>query len=127
MGRRRLERVTELIHQEVSKLILQLKDPGLGFVTVLAVRMTPDFASAKIFYSVLGPPDERRRTEEALERARPYIRSQLRSLESLKTPPDLTFVLDNSAEEAAKVLSLLSQLEQERKKNAISKPPEKNA
>ena len=114
MSRRRQERVTELIHQELSKLILHLKDPGIGFVTVLAVRLTPDFLQAKVFYSVLGAEDEKERTQTALERAKPYLRSKLGTLENLKTPPELSFALDNSAEEAEKVLNVLSQLHQER-------------
>jgi ribosome-binding factor A len=114
MSRRRQERVTELIHQEVSKRIPQLKDHGLGFITVLAVRLSPDFNQARVYYSVLGEPDEKKRTQEALDRARGYLRSELRSLENLKNPPELFFVLDNSAEEAQKVLEVLSNLEKER-------------
>src|SRR5438105_1451916 len=108
MSLRRLERVTELIHQEISKRIPLLKDPGLGFITVLAVRLSHDFAQAKVFYSVLGSTSERQRTQDALDRARPFLRGQLRKLESLKVVPELTFVLDNSAEEAQKVLDVLS-------------------
>ena len=117
MSSRRLERVTELIHQEVSKLVLTLKDPGIGFVTIVAVRMTPDFAQAKVFYSVLGTPDEQERTQFALDRAKPYFRHQMRTLESLKFPPELTFVPDHSAEEAQKVLDVLNKLENERGKD----------
>lgn len=114
MSQRRQERVTELIHQEISKKIPLLKEPGLGFITILAVRITPDFNSAKVFYSVLGSQEERDRTATALQRAAPFLRSQLRSLESLKFTPELTFVLDNSAEEAQKVFDVLNQLEKER-------------
>jgi ribosome-binding factor A len=114
VSRRRQERVTELIQQEISKRIPLLKDPGIGFITILAVRMSPDFTQAKVFYSVLGSQEERDRTAAALDRARPFLRNELRSLESLKFPPELTFVLDNSAEEAAKVFEVLNQLERER-------------
>src|SRR6266851_965494 len=99
MSLRRQERVTELIHQEISKRIPLLKDPGLGFITVLAVRLTPDFNQAKIYYSVLGTALDRERTHAALQKAAPYLRSQMRSLESLKFPPELTFIQDTSAEE----------------------------
>lgn len=117
MGQRRQERVTELIHQEISKRIPLLKDPGLGFITVVAVRLTPDFNQAKVFYSVLGSAEEIQRTQEALHRAAPFFRSELRGLESLKYPPEITFVLDRSAEEAQKVLDVLNQLEQERQQS----------
>jgi ribosome-binding factor A len=114
MSRRRQERVTELIHQEISKRIPLLKDPGLGFITILGVRLSADFHTAKVFYSVLGTPDEQERTKRTLEKASNYLRNQLGSLESLKKPPELTFVMDHSAEEAQKVLEVLNQLEHDR-------------
>src|SRR5476649_2548919 len=114
MSLRRLERVTELIHQEISKRIPFLKDPGLGFITILAVRLSPDFQQAKVFYSVLGSPEEQERTRLALDKARHFLRGQLAKLESLKIPPELNFLQDHSAEEAQKVLEVLSQLEKDR-------------
>jgi ribosome-binding factor A len=125
MSIRRQERVTELIHQEISKKIPLLKDPGLGFITILAVRLSADFNLAKVYYSVLGSQDEQRRTQEALTRAKGVIRNHLRTLENLKDAPDLMFVLDHSAEEAQRVLNVLSQLEKERQENPQDdgKPP----
>jgi len=124
MSIRRQERVTELIHQEISKKIPLLKDPGLGFITILAVRLSADFNVAKVYYSVLGTQDEQRRTQEALERAKGVIRGHLRSLENLKDAPDLLFVQDHSAEEAQRVLNVLSQLEKERLENPPENLPE---
>ena len=117
MSIRRRERVTELIQQEISKKIPLLKDPGLGFITVLAVRLSADFNQAKVFYSVLGTDDERRKTQEALERAKGVIRGHLRSLENLKDAPDLMFVLDNSAGRSAKS----SQCLESRSKKSVSR------
>jgi len=122
MSRRRLERVTELIHQEISKRIPLLKDPGLGFITILGVRLSPDFLQAKVFYSVLGSPEEQERTRLALEKARYFLRGQLGKLESLKFPPELNFVQDHSAEEAQKVLEVLNQLEKDRQNNLPPAP-----
>jgi len=124
MSRRRQERVTELIHQEISKRIPLLKDPGIGFITILAVRLSPDFNQAKVFYSVLGTAEDRERTQSALDRARPFLRAELRSLENLKYPPELTFVLDTSAEEVQQVFNVLSQLEKERQEET---PPKRRA
>src|SRR4051812_20037294 len=123
MSRRRQERVTELIQQEVSKRMVLLKDPGLGFITILAVRMSPDFNQAKVYYSVLGDDMARERTQAALERAKPFFRHHLRSLESLKHPPELSFILDNSAEEAQKVFDVLSKIQQEREKDNENPSP----
>jgi ribosome-binding factor A len=84
------------------------------------VRLSADFKTAKVFYSVLGTEDEKKRSQEALERARPAIRGHLRSLENLINAPELFFVLDHSAEEAQKVLDVLSQLEKERQSDTSS-------
>ncbi|OGR93344.1 MAG: ribosome-binding factor A [Elusimicrobia bacterium RIFCSPLOWO2_01_FULL_59_12] len=118
MSRRRLERVTELIHQEISKRILLLKDPGLGFITILGVRLSPDFMQARVFYSVLGSQEEQERTRAALDRARHHLRAELGKLENLKASPELTFVQDHSAEEAQKVLEVLNKLEKDRQHDA---------
>ena len=44
MSRRRLERVTELIQQEISKKIPLLKDPGLGFITIALAAEAVSYA-----------------------------------------------------------------------------------
>lgn len=114
MSRRRQERVTELLHQEISKHLMRLQDPGIGLITVLGVRLSPDFNQARVFYSVLGSADEKERAQKVLDKCKSFIRGQLGKLESLKFPPELTFVLDSSAEEAQKVWTVLSELEKER-------------
>ena len=114
MGRRRQERVTELLHQEISKQVMRLQDPGIGLVTILGVRLSPDFNQARVFYSVLGSAEEKERAQKVLGKCAPFIRGQLGKLESLKFPPEITFVLDASAEEAQTVLGLINELEKER-------------
>lgn len=123
MGRRRQERVTELLHQEISKHVMRLQDPGVGLITILGVRLSPDFNQARVFYSVLGSADEKERAQRVLDKCKFFIRGQLGKLESLKFPPELFFVFDSSAEEASKVLNVLSHLEKERDSN----PPQADA
>src|SRR4029434_1202257 len=58
MQGKRLDRVNQLIKEEVSLLLQrELKDPRLGFVTVTQVETSKDMRVAKVFVSVLG--DER--------------------------------------------------------------------
>jgi ribosome-binding factor A len=114
MSARRMARVTELIRQEVSKHLIRLQDPSIGFITVIGVRLSPDFAQARVFYSVYGTPDEKARAQKVLDKSRQYLYAQLGKLESLKVPPELEFVLDESAEEVQNVLGVLSELEKER-------------
>jgi ribosome-binding factor A len=52
---RRSARVADLIKQEISDILLnEMKDPGLGFVTVTSVDISQDLRHAKVYlvYSV---------------------------------------------------------------------------
>lgn len=114
MHPRRLTRLNELIQQTVSQSILNLKDPGLGFITITGSEISPDVSLAKIFYSVLGTEDEQKATAEALERAKSHIRHELGRLENLRRVPALMFVFDHSAERADRVSRILKTIENER-------------
>ena len=59
MQGKRLDRVNQLIKEEVSMLLQrELKDPRLGFVTVTDVETTKDLRQAKIYVSVLGTDEQ---------------------------------------------------------------------
>jgi ribosome-binding factor A len=115
MHPRRLTRLNELIQQTVSQIVLGLKDPGIGFVTITGADTTPDVTLVKVFYSVLGTDEEREATAAALERARPYIRREVGQMENLRRVPDLMFVYDESVERADRVNRLLHSIEDEPK------------
>jgi ribosome-binding factor A len=115
MHPRRLVRLQELILQKVSEIILHLKDPSLGFITITGAEISHDVSVAKIFYSVLGTPFEKEATFVALERAKSYIRREVGKLENLRRVPDLVFIYDESVERAARVNQLLHSIEGEQK------------
>lgn len=113
MHPRRLVRLSELILQTVSQATLQLKDPGIGFVTITGAELSPDVSIAKIYYSVLGTPEERNTTAEALERAKPHIRSEVGKLENLRRVPHIIFIYDHSVERADRVNQILNTIHSE--------------
>ena len=115
MQGKRLERVNQLIKEEISHLLQrELKDPRLGFVTVTAVEATPDLKIAKVFVSVLGTEEQWARSLQALESARGFIWSWLRRHLDLRVTPELVFRPDHSMEHAARMQSLLADLKSER-------------
>jgi ribosome-binding factor A len=68
-------RIADQIQRDLAELIRELKDPRIGMATVHAVEVTPDYAHAKVFFSVLvGDPQQ---TEEALNEAAGYLRNGL--------------------------------------------------
>lgn len=111
MQGKRLERVNQLIKEEISLLLQrELKDPRLGFVTVTEVDATPDLKQAKVYISVLGPEERWVSSFRALESARGFVWSWLRRHLDLRATPEIVWKPDRSMEHAAHIQSLLAEL-----------------
>lgn len=111
MQGKRLDRVNQLIKEEISTLLQrEMKDPRLGFVTVTEVETTRDLRAAKVFVSVLGDERQWRDSLTALVSARGFIRNWLRHHLDLRTTPELDFRADHSMEHAARIQEVLRQL-----------------
>ncbi len=112
----RIDRVREQIQHEVSKIIqYELKDPRVGMVTVTNAEVSSDFRYAKIYYTVYGDEQQRRATQEGLESATPFIRTQIGQRIRLRYTPEISFVFDKGMEKAMHVYDLLAQIEAENK------------
>ncbi len=99
-------RVADQIQRDVSELIRELKDPRVGMVTVNAVEVTPDYAHAKVFFSVLlGDPAE---SELALNEAAGFLRNGLFKRLAIHTVPTLHFQFDRTTERAADLSALIA-------------------
>jgi ribosome-binding factor A len=109
----RTERVQRLARVVLGEEIQQLKDPRLGFVTVTAVRVTPDLRHARVFVSVLGSDDEKASTMAALKSATPVLRTELGHQVRMKYTPELVFELDTMADEAQRLQEILHRIEHE--------------
>jgi len=112
MQGKRLDRVNQLIKEEISTLLQrELKDPRLGFVTVTEVETSKDLRVAKVFVSVLGNEGQWASSLAALGSARGFVRNWLRQHLDLRVTPDIDFRPDRSMEHAAKIQSLLKQVQ----------------
>jgi len=108
---KRLERVNQLIKEEVSAVLQrQLKDPRLGFVTVTEVDTTADLKLARVYVSVLGPDEQWASSFKALESARGFVWNWLRKHLDLRATPQLILRPDRSMEHAAHIQALLAGL-----------------
>jgi ribosome-binding factor A len=93
----RTARVADQIRGEVASLIArEVHDPGVGFVTITRVTVTPDLQQARVYYTALGDDKARRSTERALGRAAPFLRRQIGSRLRLKRTPEIEFLYDES-------------------------------
>ena len=112
MASHRPESVGRQAREVLSDLIQRrLKDPGLGFVTVTAVKMTRDLRSAKVFVSVMGEEADRNRSLEALQRAASFLRREVGQAMRLRHTPELSFAYDESIERGDRINRILDHLD----------------
>ncbi|TWO71835.1 30S ribosome-binding factor RbfA [Caenimonas sedimenti] len=107
--------IADQIQRDLSELIArELKDPRVGMVTINAVEVTPDYAHAKVFYSILtGDPEE---TQEALSQAAGFLRNGLFKRLHIHTVPTLHFQFDRTTERAADMNALIAKAVSSRSK-----------
>jgi ribosome-binding factor A len=111
MATRRQRRVSELIHREMSMLLMrEVRDPRLADITITEVRVTPDLLIARIYYTVLGDAEQEKEAATALESALGYLRTQLAGRVRLRLAPELVFELDQSAKYGRHIDELLDQI-----------------
>lgn len=122
----RPERLEDQIHFLLSNLIQrELRDPELGFLTLTAVRLTPDRSLAKVYFTVLpanGGDQEAQDalTRKALGRAAGFLRSQLATRLKMRRVPELRFFPDGTLEEGNHMETLLAEIGKER----AERPPD---
>lgn len=119
----RPDRVGEQIRQELSQILSQqVQDPGIGFLTLTRVKVTPDLQLARVLYTVFGDEKQRKETQRALERALPYLRRQIGSRIRLRRVPDLQFFYDESVAHQDRIEKILLDLKHEREIQTADAP-----
>ena len=100
-----------MLREEISRIVQQqMRDPRVGLATVTQVDVSPDLKQARVYVSVYGGEDQVRRTLEALESAKRYIRGELGHEVRLRYVPELTFVYDDSLARGSRVLELMDKI-----------------
>jgi ribosome-binding factor A len=107
----RPDRVADQIRAEVADAITrELHDPGIGFVTITRVVVSPDLQHARVFYTSLGDPKARRETASALDRASGFMRRRLGQRLRLRRTPELHFEFDEGMGHQDRVEQLLREI-----------------
>lgn len=118
----RPDRVGEEIRNELSTLLSRgaVHDPGIGFITLIRVQVSPDLQQARVFYTSLGDPKARKETAKALERATPFLRRQLGGVLRLRRVPELDFRFDESIANQDRIEQILRDLHREEQERAAA-------
>ena len=108
-------KVADQIQRDLAELIRELKDPRIGMVTLQGVEVTPDYAHAKVFFSVLVGEGEA--TQEALNQSAGFLRYGLFKRLHIHTVPTLHFVFDRTQERASDMNALIARAVASRSKD----------
>ena len=95
----RVERVNQLIKEEISQIIHdELKDPRIGFVTITRIDLSTDCRHAKVYFSVLGNEGDSLKALEGIKNATGFIRKLIGNRLRLKYTQEIVFKLDKTVE-----------------------------
>ena len=115
----RPDRVGEAIRDELSQLIArEVHDPGVGFITLTRVKVSPDLQLARVYYTSLGDEQAQRETAKALKRAAPFLRRQLGQRIRLRRVPEVEFFYDESIARGDRIEQILQELKAEARSRA---------
>ena len=110
----RQAKVQQLIKHEISDIITrEFKDPRIGFVTITDVEVTGDMRHARVFISVLGNEEDKKRNIKILTNASHFIRGSLAKRMEMKNTPEIEFKLDTTADQGIRIMELLEQVKRE--------------
>lgn len=110
MSTQRLGRIAEQIQRELAELIrLEVRDPRVSLVTLTGVELSRDQSHAKVFFTVMGSPEDIAACLEGLQRAAGFLRSTLSHRLTTRTVPALTFAYDASIERGARLSRLIDE------------------
>jgi ribosome-binding factor A len=102
-------RVADQIQRELADLVrLEVKDPRVRMVTLTGVEVTPDYAHAKVFFTLLGTPAQQDAALRGLSHAAGFLRGQIGRRIKLHNIPELHFVFDESVERGDRLSQLIA-------------------
>ena len=109
---RRTDRINEQLREEISTVLArQIKDPRLNaVVSITRVESSSDLRSARVYISVLGNDKQRKEALEGLQSAASFMRREIRNRINMKHTPFMTYLLDDSLQEADQLLRLLNEV-----------------
>jgi ribosome-binding factor A len=118
----RRARIASQLREEISRIIqFDLKDPRIGFLSVLSVEPTVDLKECKVYVSIMGKESQQRTSMRGLEAARGKIQSLLIRQIRLRETPILRFILDESHQKSQAIEDVIKAARDEDEKAALER------
>ena len=110
---KRADRLGDLMQREISDILhRQIRDPRIGFCTIIRVDVSDDLRHATIRVSIMGSESQKKSTLAGLKSASGFIRREIGSRITLRHTPEIVFKLDNSVEHSFRIAQLLEEEKQ---------------
>ena len=110
---KRSDRLGDLIQREVSDILhRQIKDPRVGFCTIMRVDVSDDLRHAKVRVSIMGTEQQQKRTLAGLKSATGFIRREIGHRIALRHTPEIVFVIDKSVDHSFRIAQLIEEGEE---------------
>ena len=109
----RIAKVDSLLQAEISDIIRkEIKDPRIGFVSITQVEVSKDLHVAKVFISMYGDEESKKKTLDGLISASGFIHNELRKRLRIKFIPEIAFKVDTSIEYGVYISKVLEELKE---------------
>src|SRR5262245_53920954 len=110
----RVERIQEQVREEVSQMLqTEVRDPGVGLVTVTRAKVTADLSLARVYWTIMGDAAERKKTAKALERVSGFVRHLLAERLTLRRSPEVKFIFDESVAAQDRIEQIIQEIHAE--------------
>jgi ribosome-binding factor A len=109
MTQARTQRLESEIQRTLAALVArEVKDPRVGNVTITAVSIAADMATARVFFTPFASHHAPEEVRSGLTHAAGFLRGELGRRLALRYAPRLEFVFDQSVEDAARLTNLIN-------------------
>ena len=109
-------RVGALIKEEIAKLIMKgMKDPRIGFVSVMDVRMSADLRYANVYVSLYGSEAERKSSLIGLQHSAGWVRHEVGKYLHMRTLPEIRFFPDDTLDKVYHLEEVFEEIHAEQK------------
>ncbi|MDD5454801.1 MAG: 30S ribosome-binding factor RbfA [Candidatus Ratteibacteria bacterium] len=117
MGTRRADRISEAIRREISTMLQQkeIKDPRIGFVTIVAVDVSSDLKEVEVYLTHYGSQADKEKSLAGLKSAAGFIEGEICRRLKLRLVPNIKFSYDEKLEKTMNVLKILDSLHEDKK------------